>query len=128
MSKYLDRLHALESGKNAYIGNPQNPQKPFEPFEGRQEGRFSGPRHPFEPFEGGEGGANSTLGANGSSPALYDPARLQREADRRNSSAAREGLTDRYCRCGHLATFAWPGNDGRDVWICAECLPTWGRA
>ena len=26
MSKYLDRLHALESGKNAYIGSPQNPQ------------------------------------------------------------------------------------------------------
>lgn len=52
MSKYLDRLHALESEKNAYIGNPQNPQKPFEPFEGRQEGRFSGAQPPFEPFEG----------------------------------------------------------------------------
>lgn len=58
----------------------------------------------------------------------YDPARLQRDADRRNAAAARERITDRVCRCGHLATFAWPGNDGRDAWICAECLPTRGRA
>ena len=58
----------------------------------------------------------------------YDPARLQREADRRNAEAARNHSTDRFCRCGHLATFAWPGDDGRDVWICDECAPTRGRA
>lgn len=58
----------------------------------------------------------------------YDPERLQREADRRNVAALRERITDRYCRCGHLATFAWPGDDGRPVWICDECAPTRGVA
>lgn len=58
----------------------------------------------------------------------YDPARLQREADRRNAAASREAITDRFCRCGHLATFAWSGDDGRDVWVCAECLRARGRA
>lgn len=60
--------------------------------------------------------------------AAYDPVHLQREADRRNANAARDGITDRCCRCGHLAEFAWLGDDGRDVWICGECLPTRGRA
>lgn len=59
---------------------------------------------------------------------IHDPARLQREADRLNAEAARNHSTDRFCRCGHLAQFAWPGDNGRDVWICAECLPTRGRA
>jgi hypothetical protein len=60
--------------------------------------------------------------------AAYDPERLQREADRRNAEAARNHSTDRFCRCGHLATFAWPGKAGRDAWACGECLPTRGRA
>ncbi len=60
--------------------------------------------------------------------AAYDPVGLQREADRRNAVAARQGITDRFCRCGHLATFAWPDDAGRDVWRCVECTPTWGRA
>lgn len=51
----------------------------------------------------------------------------QREAGRRNAEAARNYSTDRYCRCGHLAEYAWPGNDGREVWICHECAPTRGR-
>ncbi|MGD9542408.1 hypothetical protein [Methylocystis sp.] len=60
--------------------------------------------------------------------AAYSPARLQREADRRNAAAGLNHSTDRFCRCGHLAMFAWPGHDGRDVWRCVECLPTRGRA
>lgn len=59
---------------------------------------------------------------------LYDPARLQREADRRNAAALRAGLTDAFCRCGHLAEFTWVGDDGREVWRCHECIPTLGRA
>lgn len=59
---------------------------------------------------------------------LFDPVALQRAADRRNAEAARNHLTDRFCRCGHLAEFAWPGDDGRDVWICQECAPTRGRS
>ena len=66
--------------------------------------------------------------ANRKSAVVYDPARLQREADRRNAEAARSHSTDRFCRCGHLATFAWSDDAGRNVWICAECLPTRGRA
>lgn len=58
----------------------------------------------------------------------YDRARLQRKADRRNAEAVRNHSTDRFCRCGHLATFAWPGDNGRDVWICHECAPTRGVA
>lgn len=60
--------------------------------------------------------------------AAYDPVHLQREADRRNAAAIRDRITDRWCACGHLAEFAWPGDDGRDVWRCVECTPTWGRA
>jgi hypothetical protein len=81
-----------------------------------------------------DGGTNGTLGTVGTSGTvgtrtpIYDPAHLQREADRRNATAARQGKTDRFCRCGHLATFAWPGDYGRDVWMCGECLPTRGRA
>jgi hypothetical protein len=84
-----------------------------------------------------EGGTNGTLGTVGTvgtsgtvgtrNP-IYDPVHLQREAYRRNAKAAREGITDRFCGCGHLATFAWPGDDGRDVWMCGECIPTRGRA
>lgn len=58
----------------------------------------------------------------------YDPARLQREADRRNAVAFRAGLTDSFCRCGHSAEFEWLSDDGRSVWICAECAPTRGVA
>lgn len=58
----------------------------------------------------------------------YDRERLQRDADRRNAEAARDHSTDRFCRCSHLATFAWPDHDGRQVWTCNECAPTRGRA
>ncbi|WP_292533818.1 hypothetical protein [Methylocystis sp.] len=58
----------------------------------------------------------------------YDPARLQCEADRHSAEAAHAGLTDRFCRCRRLATFAWPDDDGREVWRCLECTPTRGRA
>jgi hypothetical protein len=81
-----------------------------------------------------DGGTIGTLGTVGTSGTvgtrtpIYDPAHLQREADRRNATAARQGITDRFCRCGHRAQFAWPGDNGRDLWICDECAPTRGRA
>ena len=40
----------------------------------------------------------------------------------------RAGLSDAFCRCGHLAEFTWVGDDGREVWRCHECIPTLGRA
>ncbi len=58
----------------------------------------------------------------------YDPARLQREADRRNSAAVRDRVTDRWCACGRMATLAYPNSAGRNVWHCLECLDAYGRA
>ncbi|MFO1124003.1 MAG: hypothetical protein U1E25_01070 [Methylocystis sp.] len=49
MSKYLDRLHALEKAKSACAGNCQNRQKPFGSSVSMQEGHFSGPQAPLEP-------------------------------------------------------------------------------
>jgi len=51
----------------------------------------------------------------------------QADADRRNAQAVRDGLADRFCSCGALATFAWPGDNGRLVWFCQDCAPTRGR-
>lgn len=77
-------------------------------------------------------GTNGTLGTVGtsgtSSPALYSIIALQREADRRNAQAARNGLTDRWCACGRLARLAWPEGNRREVWRCDDCAPTVGRA
>jgi hypothetical protein len=53
---------------------------------------------------------------------------LQREADRRNLQALREGRTDRFCSCGRLARLAWPEGNRREVWRCDDCAPTAGRA
>jgi len=57
-----------------------------------------------------------------------NPARLQREADRRNDDAVADGITDRWCSCGKLACAAWPSDNGRAVWRCDDCAPTRGRA
>ncbi|WP_036286918.1 hypothetical protein [Methylosinus sp. PW1] len=56
-------------------------------------------------------------------PPAYDPARLQREADRRNAAAVRAGTGERWCACRRFATFAYPHPRGRDVWRCTECGP-----
>ena len=59
---------------------------------------------------------------------IYDPDLLQREANQRNAQAVRDGLTDRWCACGRLATMAWPDGAGRNVWQCHDCAPTAGKA
>lgn len=66
--------------------------------------------------------------ANRRPAVVYDPARLQAQADRRNREAARRWETDRFCSCGRLAALAWLDDHGREVWRCIECTPTWGRA
>lgn len=53
---------------------------------------------------------------------------LQREADRRNIKAQREHLTDRYCRCGRLAEYAWSLEGRRAMWRCVDCYPVKGHA
>jgi hypothetical protein len=106
MSRYLDRLKAL-AGEKHYPERPSKPSKGgYDGFDGSQGGRFS----------------------RATPIPTYDPDRLQAQVDRRNREAASNHSTDRSCRCGHLATFAWLGDDGGSVWICAECLPTRGRA
>ena len=74
-------------------------------------------------------GTDGTIGTGGTRPVpVFDPVRLQREADRRNAAAIRDRITDRWCACGRLATFAYPNSAGRDVWHCLECLDAYGRA
>lgn len=130
MSTYLERLKMLDRQKHL----PEQPSKPskapFEGFESRRPESVSPARVPFEGFEGERSERISPPSRSDErvSAVAYNHARLQREADRRNAEAARSHSTDRFCRCGHLATFAWPDDAGRDVWICAECLPTRGRA
>lgn len=51
----------------------------------------------------------------------------QHDADRRNAEAMRAGVTDRFCACGALATFAFD-EGGQQIWKCLECGPTDGRA
>ncbi|MCQ4189041.1 hypothetical protein, partial [Methylocystis suflitae] len=68
----------------------------------------------------------STTAKTAKTHTAFDPAALQRKADRRNADAARNHSTDRYCACGRLATFAWR-RDGRDVWRCLECADAQGR-
>lgn len=67
----------------------------------------------------GTGGTNGTLGTSGTPPGLSSAA--QREADRMNISSARQGTTDRWCRCGCLARLAWPEGGRREVWRCDDC-------
>ena len=53
---------------------------------------------------------------------------LQREADRVNEIARKEGRTDRFCRCGRLAECAWPLEGPRQMWRCVDCYPVKGRS
>lgn len=55
--------------------------------------------------------------------ALSPPDRNDNLSLRKNREAQRAGLTDRWCDCGSLATFAWPrrGTASRDVWRCIDC-------
>lgn len=73
-------------------------------------------------------GGESLRTDDGAPVPTYNPDRLQAQADRRNAAAVRDRITDRWCACGHLATFAWPDDHGRDTWRCVECTPAWGRA
>jgi hypothetical protein len=77
----------------------------------------------------GTDGTSGTLGTGGTkTTAAFSPAAAQRDADRRNLNALREGRTDRYCACGRLARLAWPEGNRREVWRCDDCAPTAGRA
>lgn len=76
-----------------------------------------------------EGGTNRTVGTPGTSgtagteqPSL---ALLQSLADKRNETAKRHKITDRWCRCGGLAELALPLGGRREVWRCLECAPGW---
>jgi hypothetical protein len=114
MSKYLDRLRALDSKKHI-LWQPSKPSKaPLEPFEGTLEECLS-PKLDFKPAP--------TITA----PA-FDPVALQRAADRRNIIATHEHSTDRWCACGRLASYAWSDDCGRDVWRCLDCGPVKGEA
>jgi hypothetical protein len=116
MSKYLDRLRALDAKKPLPNHVSKVAKDPFDTFDTSQGKRFS---------------EISRVTASAAPPqalSAYDPAALQREADKRNLNALREGITDRWCRCGVLAELAWPIDGRREVWMCPGCAPTAGRA
>jgi hypothetical protein len=73
--------------------------------------------------DAGTNGTFGTVGTSGTANWIL----LQREADRRNIKAQREHLTDRYCRCGRLAEYAWPLEGRREMWRCVDCYPVKGR-
>jgi hypothetical protein len=129
MSNYLARLRALAPEKRLPHELPELPKAPSGSFGGSHN------RHipPARPTSGGFGSSLS----NHVSPATtvernlptvaFSVERLQREADRRNLQALREGGTDRFCACGRLARMAWPEGNRREVWRCDDCAPTAGR-
>ena len=73
--------------------------------------------------------ANRTVGTTGTigtaGTAQPSAALLQAVADKRNETARRAKRTDRWCRCGRLAEFAWPLEGRREVWSCLGCAPAW---
>ncbi|CAJ0876696.1 hypothetical protein AMST5_02809 [freshwater sediment metagenome] len=124
MTIYLARLKALTREKHI----PQLPSKGSKaPFEGEARSSIDPPlpsKAPFEPFEGSQSKGVSRIAPEG----VFDAGKLQGEADRRNLTALREGITDRWCRCGRLARLAWPEGNRREVWRCDDCAPTAGEA
>jgi len=83
---------------------------------------FSGTVVPVETVR--DAGTNGTVGTS----RTVNWTLLQREADRRNIKAQREHLTDRYCRCGRLAEYAWSLEGRREIWRCVDCYPVKGHA
>jgi hypothetical protein len=50
-------------------------------------------------------------------------AKAQRLADAKNTEAAWQRHTDKFCRCGRLAPHAWLIS-GREIWRCTDCEST----
>jgi hypothetical protein len=130
MSDYLARLRALAPEKRLPHELPELPKDPSGSFGG------SNNRHvpPAWPTSGGFGSSLSshvspaTFVKRDLPTVAFSSERLQREADRRNLEALREGRTDRFCSCGRLARLAWPDGNRREVWRCDDCAQTAGRA
>jgi len=78
----------------------------------------------------GTSGTGGTIGTGGTRPPppALPAAVLQRRADARNDAARRAKLTDRFCRCGGLAGFAWPQDGRHEVWLCLACTTKAGTA
>ena len=87
--------------------------------------RTSGTSVPLETVQ--RGGTNGTVGTLGT-VGTVNWVLLQAEADKRNMKAQSDHLTDRYCRCGRLAEYAWPLEGRREMWRCVDCYPVKGRA
>lgn len=130
MSDYLARLRALSPEKRPPHGLPELPKAPFDSFGGSHSKRVS----PTRPTSGSSGSSLSsrvfpeTIFERDLPTVAFSNERLQREADRRNLAALRDGRTDRFCTCGRLARLAWPEGNRREVWRCDDCAQTAGRA
>jgi hypothetical protein len=130
MSNYLARLRALNPEKRrprelteltegACVSSVSDQGRHVPPAERTSVSSVSASGSHLSPFEKGESHPPRVA---------YSRDVLQRDADRRNLNALREGRTDRYCACGRLARLAWPEGNRREVWRCDDCAPTAGRA
>lgn len=154
MSKYLDRLRRLESegaspqksdmtGFGSFGSSPHRHVLNFDSTPDKSSATPSGNQSPDSSYINNYNLTISTKGETESTPTsdfqntppsvtaktaktptAFDPIALQREADRRNADASRNHLTDRFCSCGRLATFAWQDGRGQEIWRCLECTDT----
>lgn len=130
MSDYLARLRALSQEKRLSQELPQLPKAPSDSF-GSLLGRYVSPDGATSDSFGSSLGRRvfqSPTEERNLPKVVFNNASLQRDADRRNLTALREGRTDRYCACGRLARLAWPDGNLRERWRCDDCAPTAGRA
>lgn len=130
MSDYLARLRALAHEKHLSHELPEPPKAPCDSF-GSLQGRHLSPDGVTSGSFGSSVGRHvfqAPTAPQDLPKVVFSNEALQRDADRRNLTALREGRTDRFCACGRLARLAWPEGNRREVWRCDDCAATAGRA
>lgn len=119
---YLERLKAHLAGKTPTSPTDKTDKSPSVSLVSNQGEGISTARPPSVSFVGSQGGRSWRGDADGCT--VIDIAahltRAQRIADQNNIEAARQGHTDRWCRCGDYASRAWPIK-GREIWLCPKC-------
>lgn len=130
MSDYLARLRALAPQKRLPKELTELTQAPSVSSVSDQ-GRHVSPNGPTSVSSVSASGSHFSAPQAGERylpEVAFSIEALQRDADRRNLEALRQGRTDRFCACGRLARLAWPEANRREVWRCDDCASTVGRA
>jgi hypothetical protein len=130
MSDYLARLRALAPQKRLPQELTQLTQAPSVSSVSDRSRHISPAGPPCVSSVSGSGSHTSACAIedHDQPKVAFSIVALQRDADRRNLQALREGRTDRFCSCGRLARLAWPEGNRREVWRCDDCAQTAGRA